>query len=142
MKVSTRVSFAVRSDGLSPEELQARIGLPPSSAVRKGARLADPPRPSVNAWKIDSPLSPSAPLWQHLEALYKAIAPAVDAISDVCRAEPRACLQIVREFSPADDKADLGFWIDEPWLAVIRQTGAVIDVDEYDYTTSEDQADA
>jgi Domain of unknown function (DUF4279) len=139
-RVSTRVCFAVHSDVLSLEELQARIGMPPSSVTRKAATHADPPRPAVNAWKIDSPLSPSAPLWQHLEALFKVIAPASATIADVCRGEPGACLQIVREFFPADGEADLGFWLDEPWLAVIRQTGALIDVDEYDYAAGQDQA--
>lgn len=140
MKVSTRVYFAVRSDALSPEELAARIGMPPSSVTRKASAHADPPRPAVNAWKVDSPLSASAPLWQHLEALYKVIAPASGAIAEVCRGEPDACLQIVREFFPAGGEADLGFWLDESWLAVIRQTGALIDVDEYDYAAGQDQA--
>jgi hypothetical protein len=140
MKVSTRVCFAVRSDVLSPEELQTRIGMPPSSVTRKAATHADPPRPAVNAWKIDSPLSPSAPLWQHLEALCKVIAPASGMISEVCRGEPQACPQIVREFFPADGEADLGFWLDESWLAVIRHTGALIDIDEYDYTAGQDKA--
>jgi hypothetical protein len=92
----TRVYFAVRSDVLSPQELQARIGMPPSSVMRKAATLADPPRPAVNAWKIDSPLRPSAPLWQHLEALCKVIAPAIGRISEICQGEPAACLQIIR----------------------------------------------
>jgi hypothetical protein len=74
VRVKTRVYFAVHSDVLSPEELEARIGVPPSSVTRKAARHADPARPPVNAWKIDSPLSPSAPLWQHLQASRKVIA--------------------------------------------------------------------
>lgn len=111
--------------------------MPPSSVTRKAAAPAGPPQPAVNAWKIDSPLSASAPLWQHLEALYEVIAPASGAIAEVCRGEPQACLQIVREFFLAGDEADLGFWLDEPWLAIIRQTGALIDIDEYDYTASQ-----
>jgi Domain of unknown function (DUF4279) len=55
MKVSRRVYFVVCSDVLSPEELQARIGMPPFSVTRKGAKRADPPRPVVNAWNTDSP---------------------------------------------------------------------------------------
>jgi hypothetical protein len=140
MRVRTRVCFAVRSTVLTPEDLQARIGMSPSSVTRKAARDVAPPRPAVNAWKIDSPLSPSAPLWQHMEALRELIAPASGKISAICQGEPAACLQIIREFFPADDEADLGFWLDEPWLAIIRQTSAVVDVDEYDYCAGHDHA--
>jgi hypothetical protein len=79
--------------------LQARIGMSPSSATRKAARDGAPPRPAVNAWKIDSPLSPSAPLWQQMGALRELIAPASGKISAICQGEPAARLQIIRECS-------------------------------------------
>jgi uncharacterized protein DUF4279 len=133
MRVETRVYFAVRSGMLSPEELEAQIGMAPSSVLRKAAVRVNPPRPAANAWRIDSPLGTSAPLWRHLEALYEAVAPATSGIREVCRGEPAACLQIVREFFPGSGEADLGFGLDEPWLALIHQTGALVDVDEYDH---------
>lgn len=76
-----------------------------------------------------------APLWRHLEALRELVAPVSDRIAELCQGEPTAVLQVVREFSPADEEADLGFWLDEPWLAILEQTGARLDVDEYDYVT-------
>jgi hypothetical protein len=62
------------------------------------------------------------------------VAPAGGRISEVCQGEPTAFLRIVRKFFRDDDEADLGFWLDEPWLAILRQTGAQLDVDEYDFT--------
>jgi hypothetical protein len=134
MRVQTQVSFDVVSDVLSPDELEARIGMPPSSVMRKASKHLDPPRPVANAWKIGSGLDPDAPLWQHLEALREVVAPVSGRISDLCQGEPAALLRIVRKSFAAEEQADLGFWLDEPWLAILRQTGAELDVDEYDFT--------
>jgi hypothetical protein len=137
MKVHTRAYFAVFSDELNPDELTARLGMQPSSVTRKESKQVDPPVPKTNAWKIDSGLEKGAPVWQHLEALRALVAPVSDRIAELCQGEPAAVLQIVREFTPADEEADLGFWLDTPWLAILTQTGARLDVDEYDYTTAD-----
>ena len=50
MRAQTQVSFDVVSDVLSPDELEARIGMPPSSVMRKASKHVDPPRPVANAW--------------------------------------------------------------------------------------------
>jgi hypothetical protein len=134
MRVQTQVRFDVVSDVLGPEELEVRIGLPPSKVARKASKHLDPPRPAANSWKIDSGLDPDAPLWQHLEALREVVAPVSGKISELCQGEPAAFLRIVRKFFRSEDQADLGFWLDEPWLAILRQTGAQLDVDEYDFT--------
>jgi hypothetical protein len=134
MKVQTQACFAVSSDVLSPDEMADRIGVEPSSVTVKASKRLDPPVPKDNAWQIDSGLEPGAPLWRHLEALRELVAPASGKIAELCQGEPIAVLGIVRKFSLADKEADLGFWLDEPWLAILRQTGAVLDVDEYDYT--------
>jgi len=134
MKVQTQAYFAVSSDVLSPDDMAGRIGMEPSSVMRKASKRLNPPAPKANAWQIDSGLDPSAPLWQHLEALRGLVAPASGKIAELCQGEPAAVLGIVRKFSLAAEEADLGFWLDEPWLAILRQTGAVLDVDEYDYT--------
>jgi hypothetical protein len=65
------------------------------------------------------------------------VAPVSGGIAELCQGEPAAFLRIVRKFFRAGDQADLGFWLDEPWLAILRQTGAQLDVDEYDYTVEE-----
>ncbi len=137
MKVQTRAYFAVVSDELTPDALAVRIGRQPSSVVRKASKQLDPPVPEANAWKIDSGLERGAPLWQHLEALRELVAPVSDRIAELCQGEPTAVLQVVPEFSPADEEADLGFWLDEPWVAILGQTGARLDVDEYDYVTAD-----
>jgi hypothetical protein len=134
MRVQTQVYFDVVSDVLSPDELEARIGMPPSSVMRRASKRLDPPRPAANAWKIESGLGPDAPLWEHLDALREVVTPASGRISEVCRGEPTAFLRIIRKFFRAECQADLGFWLDEPWLAILRQTGAQLDVDEYDFT--------
>jgi hypothetical protein len=139
MRVQTRVYFAVRSDVLGLEELETRIGMRPTFVTRRASKRIDPPIPSVNAWNVDSALSPSVPLWKHLEALRELIEPVSGRIAELCQGEPTACLQIVREFFPDDGEADLGFWLDEQWLAIISRTGAHLDVDEYDYTADQDQ---
>lgn len=137
MKVQTRAYFSVTSDELSPHELAARIGMLPSSVMTKASKRLEPPMPTANAWQLDSGLGPAAPLWRHLEALREVVAPLSDRIAELCQGEPTAALQIVRRFSPADEEADLGFWLDELWLAILQQTGAQLDVDEYDYATAD-----
>lgn len=133
MRVETSVYFAVYSDVLGPEEMQSRIGAPPAPGARKAPRPTDPPVPVASAWKVASSLNPSAPLRQHLEDLRVAVAPVSGKIAEVCRREATACLHIVREFYPDTAEAELGFWLDDRWLAIISQTGARLDVDEYDY---------
>jgi len=135
VRVETRAYFIVFSDELSPEELTARIGITPSSVKTKAAKSASPPRPVTNVWKLDSGLDRQAPTWDHLEALCALVTPVTARISELCEGEPTASLKIVREFYPAVGEARLGFWLDEPWLAILRQTGAHLDVDEYDYTS-------
>jgi Domain of unknown function (DUF4279) len=135
VRVETRAYFIVFSDELSPEDLTARIGLTPSSVMTKAAKRASPPRPVTNAWKLDSGLDRQAPTWDHLEALCALVTPATARISELCGGEPKASLKIVREFFPAVGEARLGFWLGEPWLAILRQTCADLDVDEYDYTS-------
>ena len=88
MRVRTRVYFDVVSEVLSPEELEVRIGMPPSSVMRKASKHLDPPRPVANAWRIESGLGPDAPLWEHLDALREVVAPASGRISEVCQGEP------------------------------------------------------
>ena len=136
MRVQTRVYFAVVSDELSPDELAVRLGTQPSSVMKKASKRLDPPVPTVNAWKLDSGVDRGAPLWQHLEALRDIVTPVIGRIAELCQGEPRAILRIVREFSPADEQADLGFWLDGLWLAILGQTSAHLDVDEYDYVTA------
>ena len=106
----------------------------PSSVMTKASKRLDPPAPVANAWELDSGLTQDAPAWQHLEALRERITPATSRISQLCQEEPIAVLQVVRKFSPSDEQADLGFWLDEPWLAILQQTRAQLDVDEYDFT--------
>jgi hypothetical protein len=88
----------------------------------------------MNAWKLDSGLGLSAPTWDHLEALCALVTPVSGPIAELCQGEPRASLATVRKFFPALGEASLGLWIDEPWMAILRETGAGLDVDEYDYT--------
>ena len=104
--------------------------------MAKASKRLDPPVPVANAWMIDSGLSQDASAWQHLEALRERIAPATGRIPELCRDEPTAVLQIVRKFSQSQEEADLGFWLDEPWLTILQQTGAQLDIDEYDFTVA------
>jgi Domain of unknown function (DUF4279) len=136
VQVDTRAYFAVVSDLLSVEVLVARIGAEPTRAVVAGERRAWPPLPAANHWTIDSGLGKAEPLWRHLEALRQRVEPLAAPIGLLCADEPGAALRIVREFQPGDEQADLGFWLDEGWLDLLRRTGAVVDVDEYDYTSS------
>jgi hypothetical protein len=61
------------------------------------------------------------------------VEPLAARISGLCKAgEPVARLEIVREFRASSEEADLGFVLDAQWLQVLWQTGAMVDVDEYD----------
>jgi hypothetical protein len=134
MRVETRVYFAVASDELSPGQMAEKIGLAPSSILKKASKGLAPMRPATNAWMIDSGLNQTDPLMDHLEALLTLIAPVADTIAELCKGEPIARLEIVREFRPSRGEADMGFALDERWLQVISQTGAFVDIDEYDFT--------
>jgi hypothetical protein len=137
MRVETRVYFAVASDLLSPAQLTDMIGREPSSVRERGSRRADPPIPTTNTWQLDSGLDRRTALPEHLAALLTLIAPALAAIVKLCQGEPIAVLRIVREFYPAHEEADLGFALDHDWVGVISQTGAVVDLDEYDLTADD-----
>ncbi|GAA0251037.1 DUF4279 domain-containing protein [Cryptosporangium japonicum] len=140
MRVETRVCFAVYSEVLSPADLAARIGAAPTASVVRGSRRRRPPVPVANRWSLESGLGPEAALWRHLEALLPRVSPLAEAITALCADEPTCGLTIVREFTASDQEADLGFWLDENWLALLHRTGATIEADEYDYGPDEDSA--
>ncbi len=134
MRVETRVYFAVASDELSPEQMTDRIGLTPSSTTVTATRKSTPPIPVTNTWKLESGLDSGTQLNDHLDALLTIVAPLAGRISDLCKnGEAVAWLEIVRKFGASPEDADLGFVLDSRWLEVLRQTGAFVDVDEYDF---------
>ena len=83
---------------------------------------------------LESGLGRTASLEDHLQALLVLITPLAAKIAELCEGEPAANLEIIRKFYSSADGADLGFALDQPWLQVIAQTGAFVDVDEYDLT--------
>jgi hypothetical protein len=101
--------------------------------MTKASKHLDPPVPKTNAWEIDSGLEPGA----HALAAPGSATRSRNTPGRLCQGEPTAVLGIVRRFSLADEEADLGFWLDESWLAILRQTGAQLDVNVYDYTTAD-----
>jgi Domain of unknown function (DUF4279) len=141
VQVESRVYFAVASDALNPGQLADKIGLAPSAVSEKAPRRGVPQTPATNSWRLDSGLDRTASVEDHLEALLVLIAPVAASIGELCKGEPVARLEIVREFRPRDGEADLGFALDERWLEVISQTGAFVDIDEYDLTAKASSAD-
>jgi hypothetical protein len=134
--VETNAYFAVRSDEMTPEAMAAGIGADPTRVMRRGERGADPILPATNAWMLDSGLGRDEPLWRHLQALHLLVEPVTAAIAVLCAGDPAPSLIIVRSFRAGDGEADLGFWLDDSWMAVLRATGAHLDVDEYDHTAN------
>jgi hypothetical protein len=142
VQVKSRVYFGVRSVELSPEELQARIGAEPSRLRRMASKSVEPLRPTTNGWMLDSGLADSEPLWRHLQAVFVRLAPLVEALAQVCAGEPRGSLVVVREYHFSERESDVGFWLEPGWVSVLHRIGASLDVDEYDYISSEDEDEA
>lgn len=78
-----RACFRVSSDRLSTSEITACLGVEPSSAQDKGARVADRPDAyvlPVAVWRLDSGRASDDPLDLHLSSLLEMLELRADAV--------------------------------------------------------------
>jgi hypothetical protein len=84
MRIRQHAYLAVRSTILSVDEITASLGLDPDKVLVRGSKLADPPRPAANSWKLCSE-EPRLTVDAHLGQLVERATP----ITPQLRAWPR-----------------------------------------------------
>lgn len=159
MLISQYAYFGLSSPDTSAAEMTAVLGVEPDEISVLGSRWDGPrPRPALHRWKIVC-REPGMSVDQQVARIVERLAPYVDTIAALARrlgAEAgeghSAVLEIVRKFNHdkgQDRLADtppelvdgpdlLGWHLDRDVLDFLHATGAVLDVDEYDYDDSSD----
>ena len=155
MFISQYVYFALSSRTMPTAEMTAILGLEPDEFTVRGSRIiSSRPVPATHSWKIvcrerglcvdEQAARVVQRLSPHVEAI-AALARQLDAEHDQ---GPGAVLQVVRQFNDVEghdhlasaplDLADrpslLGWHLGRDVLDFLHTTGAVLDVDEYDFT--------
>jgi len=153
--ISQYVYFALSSHTMSAAAITAVLGLEPDEFKVRGNRIAGPtPIPVTHSWKIVC-REPGLCVDEQAAHVVERLGPYVEAIAALARqldAEdnqgPSAVLEVVRQFNdvegqdrlasaPPDlvDPPDLlGWHLGRDVLGFLHTTGAVLDVDEYDFT--------
>ena len=140
MRINQRVHFLLRSEQLTAAEITAGLLMEPDRIEVRGSLRPDPPVPPCHGWSISAPV-PDQPVNDQLDALIQRLEPFTTAIGRlVATGQVVAILRVVRRFAVLDDAAEscpvaaprrlLGWWVDEPILRFLADTGATVDVDE------------
>ncbi|MER7003394.1 DUF4279 domain-containing protein [Dactylosporangium sp. NPDC000555] len=147
MRVRQYVYFALRSERVSAVQIAREIGLEPDEVKVQGSRLPDVPIPRTHAWQV-SCRDTTLFLHEQISRVLDRLEPYADRIGGLAARLDAdgpdgpgitACLQIVREYTPAaagEDPSEpnlLGWWLDRRALAFLTRTGTVVDVDEYHF---------
>jgi hypothetical protein len=159
MRVKQHVWFIIYSTVQTPDEITAVLGVEPDEAVAMGSRFtgggAIEPHIKRPARK---PVPPShrvrfatasrlAPQWtesvpslepgltEQIVEMVDRLEPAVDRIQAVVARGAWTRLHIGRHFNPDATEADTRFSIAPRELGFLQAVGAVIEVDEYDYSS-------
>ena len=77
-------SLRIHGDNLPFEEISARLGVKPTMMRRKGERQS--PKSSVyldDAWHFQPALTESAPLEQHIDALWRIVKPHIEYLKSL-----------------------------------------------------------
>ncbi|MEY9863994.1 hypothetical protein ABH935_009648 [Catenulispora sp. GAS73] len=159
MLISQYAYFGLSSLVIPAAEMTAILGIAPDEISVRGSRRGEPrPHPPLHRWKIVC-REPAMSVDQQVERIMERLAPHGDAIAALARRldaedgdQSGAVLEIVRKFNH-DEGQDrlastppelidghdlLGWHLDRAVLEFLQATGAVLDVDEYDYSDSAD----
>lgn len=155
MQIRQYVYFAVRTDGLAPDEITARVGIQPDKIAVRGSRGAHPLRPRTNHWQIvcdEKGLTVDEQIGRVVRRLIsraEAIGALVDELDDPTGDRVVTVLQVVRDFDSDDGEEDqptppgfgftklggqhhlLGWHLDAEVLDFLQRTRATLSVDEY-----------
>ncbi|MER7174602.1 DUF4279 domain-containing protein [Streptomyces mesophilus] len=141
--------FALVSAHTTAQEMTKWLGIEPDEIVTRGLRDPSIPLPAVHRWKIVC-RRPGLRVDEQIARVVDRLRPHTDRIAELVvrlNAEEEegtsAVLQVVRYFTaeeppdPASHQPNLFGWHLEPEvLAFLAATGAMLDVDEYDMTSS------
>lgn len=155
MFISQYVYFAFSSRTMSAAEMTAALGLEPDEFKVRGSRIAQPkPVPATHSWKIVC-REPGLRVDEQAERIVQRLSPHLEAIAALARQlhtehhqAPSAVLEVVRQFNDlegqdrlasapldiADPPGLLGWHLGRDVLNFLHAAGAVLDVDEYDFT--------
>ncbi|MEZ0112822.1 hypothetical protein ABH920_006846 [Catenulispora sp. EB89] len=159
MLISQYAYFGLFSRATPAAAMTAALGIDPDEIDVRGSRRGEPrPRPAFHGWRIVC-RDPAMSVDQQVERIMERLAPHVGTIAALTRQldaqggkDTSAVLEIVRKFNH-DEGQDrlastppemidghdlLGWHLDRTVLEFLQATGAVLDVDEYDYSDSAD----
>jgi hypothetical protein len=155
MKVRQRVYLSVHSSDLTPERIDAELGLSADESRLLGSKkVGPPPVPRYHIWNLFSGAPDASSLRDHFSVLFERMMPASDAIAKLAGSgKADVIVQVVRYFDPGpEDEAILaardaglppdieilrgqhpllGFYFDREQLAWLGRLGVGVDFDEY-----------
>ncbi|MET8685083.1 DUF4279 domain-containing protein [Streptomyces sp. NPDC004732] len=150
MPVDQYAYFALSSERTSTREMTDFLGVEPDERAVRGSRTTEPMLPVCHSWKVVCRTS-GLRIDEQIAQIVGRLRPHTARITELVRQleqEPEpgnaAVLQIVRYFSqPADSDSNttagpnlFGWHLDRDVLDFLTSTGTVLDVDEYDMTSS------
>lgn len=130
------VSFRIGGDNLDPDAVTAAIGVPPSSAHKKGSpRVAHHPEGTEIAmspwpwglWRLESPIPPSADLVDHLKWIVQCVGPRMEQLREF--REQGLVLDIICGGFLLSPTATAGFTLPATLLRSLTDLGVELIVD-------------
>lgn len=146
MPLNQYVYFALPSERATAKEMAAVLGIEPDETTVRASRLAEPPMPVCHhRWKIVC-RAPGMRVDEQVAQILDRLRPHVGRIADLARqleqegGSSSAVLQVVRYFSDDECAGNaersgpniFGWRLGRDVLEFLDDTGAVLDVDEYD----------
>ena len=154
MRVRQRAYLRLASDGLSPDEITALLGVAADDAKVRGSRSPGPPPvPRTHLWNLNSGVAEDGPVGDHLDALWPRLQQIAEGLRIFTgRSDSAAFLTLVRYFEegkegfdeakwglPPDSNLErvggqhpfLGFALDVDRVRFLASVGLGLDVDEY-----------
>lgn len=156
MSVRQYAYFALSSRSTSAAEMAAVLGIEPDRTLIRGSRRTEPfPVPVAHRWVVEC-REPGLSVDEQVGRILERLAPHTAAIAALARrldaerdAGPSAVLEVVRYFNEVEQhRGDreqasegepirmLGWHLGREVLDFLQDTGAVLDVDEYDEADS------
>ncbi len=149
LKINQYTYFAIRSEKLSCEEIEAKIGIRADryEILNMKRREHDPTLPLINSWELIC--NDNIPIDEQIESLTKRLMPSSPSLQRLAATEAvTATLQVVRYLDDEDGESEiisrhgnlvklsgqhqlLGWHINAETLAFLASIKAEVDVDEY-----------
>jgi hypothetical protein len=140
--------FAIRTRNITGEQMSQRLDMAADTITVRGSRFPEFPErdlPRCHVWAVEAP--PGADLGGSIEQLLarlqqrtSRIRSLVDELNgdatevDALGFRSGATLQVVRYFGDRTGEfRGFGWHLDEPVISFLAETGAVLDVDEFDW---------